>query len=281
MVKKASARLRSIFRPLDQQASVQGPIDLRLGRWLQLGRTTALIAALTLLLVHYANFIFLNSPLSFLDANSEGTVWSWASALATGTVTAAALLGICVEPARLGLFLSLSAVCAFLSLDDMVALHERVAEWAYETLRIAETWDSIIWPVLYFPLLFIAFLGLLRISRASPPQIRATIKLGLWAFVLALALEIISAPWSTDDNLVHIVEGGVEEALELAGWLLAATGTLAAVISPLTSDGASANGSNKVASATNDVDANGRSYRWRPWHRQIEQDMPIGRRVRS
>jgi uncharacterized membrane protein len=220
-----------------RQASINSGVDPRLGRWLRFGLTTALVAAVILLLVHYANFILLDPPLGVLDANSERTVWTWASALATGTIAVACLLGVCVEPTRWGLFLPLSAVCAFLSLDDMIGVHERVSELIYQALEIPETWDSVIWPVLYLPLLAVAFVGLIRISSSSPPQIRASIRLGLVALVLAVIVEVVSAPWSTDNNPVHIVEGGIEEALELVGWTLAATGTLAAVLSQFTSAG--------------------------------------------
>ena len=61
---------------------------------------------------------------------------------------------------------------------------------------------------------------------------------GLFALVAAVIAEVASARWSIDNNVVHILEGGVEAALELAAWLLVATGTLAAVLTQLGGGGA-------------------------------------------
>jgi hypothetical protein len=230
MVNSAGVRLSSRAVLTDSPDLDQTEFETVLRRWLKLGWWTALLSAATLLLVHYANFFLLDRPRMILDANGEVTVWSWASMLATGTVAAYALLGVCVQPRRWQLFSLLAVLCAYFSLDDQIALHERIASLAYRVLRLPESWDSVIWPVLYLPLLAAAFIALFRLSGTGPVRIKTTIRSGLFALVAAVVAEVASAPWSTDNNVVHILEGGVEEALELAGWLLVATGTLAAAL---------------------------------------------------
>lgn len=46
----------------------------------------------------------------------------------------------------------------------------------------------------------------------------------------SVAVEVLSAPWSTGSNLVHSIEGAFEEGAELAGWMTIATGLTAIVL---------------------------------------------------
>jgi len=53
-----------------------------------------------------------------------------------------------------------------------------------------------------------------------------------------VVLEAATWPWSTTDNLVHILEGGVEEAAEMTGWILIAVSLTASGIFDLLAPGA-------------------------------------------
>lgn len=124
----------------------------------------------------------------------------------------------------------MGAICAFLSLDDMVGLHEGGAALVCRLLGLPLTWDSVIWPVVYLPLMGTTGLVLLLIARSAEPVVARSLRVGLLALAIAVILEVVSAPWSTDGNWVHVVEGGLEQALELFGWILLAAGTLSAAL---------------------------------------------------
>lgn len=90
--------------------------------------------------------------------------------------------------------------------------------------------------------------------------------LGLGLLAMAVALEVLSAPWSQGVNPVHTVEGGIEEALELAGWVLVGSGVLGAVVTGIargasdrqpgtTSSGATRPGGDSRAPASQQDDA--------------------------
>ena len=201
--------------------------------FLALTQRLAVVAAVTLVTIHWANGFLLGRPRVLLDANAEGSVWTWASVLATGTAAFGALLAASTRASRRVELYFLSGICAFLSLDDMIALHERIAVLICHIVGISETWDSVVWPILYGPLLLIAVLMFFRMARARPKPVQRPIAAGLAALGVAIVLEFASAPWSVGANAVHILEGGVEEALELGGWMLIASGVVAAALTDL------------------------------------------------
>ena len=73
---------------------------------------------------------------------------------------------------------------------------------------------------------------LLRVSESAPARGRRCLSVGLGLLVVSVFLELVSAPSSTDRNVIHTLEGGLEEAAELAGWILIATGLASLLAQP-------------------------------------------------
>jgi len=189
-----------------------------------------------LLVLHLVNAFTLDHPL--LDANREGTVWTWASVVATFTVAVGAGLRFIGVSTERGLYGALALSAAFLSLDDLTALHERLAGLAVRILRLSDAWDSVLWPAFYAPLMLAIVLILERVTRNRPADIRWQAGVGVALLGAAVALEVVSAPWSTTEwSLVHTIEGGFEEAAEQAGWTLLASAVMANALCDLSAAG--------------------------------------------
>lgn len=201
----------------------------RLEATLRAGRSLAVWGSLVLLTAHFSNAFLLGHEIPGLDANHEGTPLTWASAVATAAVAVAAILAAILTGPFLRL-MGLGLATAFLSLDDMVALHERTASVLVVELGLTDAWDSALWPLLYLPLLVITALLILRMARAGTPDTFRAAVVGLGLLGAALALEVLTSPWSSGTNLMHTVQGGIEEALELAGWVLISSSALATMV---------------------------------------------------
>jgi uncharacterized membrane protein YidH (DUF202 family) len=166
-----------------------------------------------------------------LDVNREGGV---------GAVVAAAVLLV----AAAGAFQLrrqehqradrvLGGILVFLALDELLVIHERVGIVTARVLGLSDAWDSVLWPLMYLPLLGLVLALLLLLARQVPRPAGRAIRTGLGLLVGAVSLEVLSAPFSTPttaSGLVHSYEGMVEEALELGGWGLIATGLVDAAI---------------------------------------------------
>ncbi|WP_153393890.1 hypothetical protein [Ornithinicoccus halotolerans] len=202
---------------------------VRIAATLRAGRALAAVAAGLLLVVHFTNAFVLGHEFTDLDANAEGTALTWASAVATAAVAVAAVVAAVMTGPRVP-YVVLACAAAFLSLDDMTELHERISAKMVTVAEVSPTWDSVIWPLVYLPLLVLTAVLILRLTRVGTPTAFRHVVAGLCLLVAAIALEVLTAPWSTGTNLVHTVQGGVEEALELAGWVLIASGVLATML---------------------------------------------------
>ena len=183
-------------------------------------------------LVHLVNRFMLHT--TALDVNQEYTVFS----LGQGLAIAAAALGCALvlragtPPARA---LVLAGLLGFLAVDEYFVIHERFGARATEVLGVSSDWDSVLWPIAYIPLLGLLLLLLFRLARDAPDDIRRLLVIGVGCLAAAVVLEVLSFPFSTEataDGLVHALEGAVEEALELMGWGLLATGTLTWALTP-------------------------------------------------
>lgn len=201
----------------------------RISAILRAGRALAVVAVIGLLVVHFTNALLLDHQVPGLDANHEGTPLTWASGVATAAVAIAALVAAVMTGPRLPLVI-LGLSTAFLSMDDMIALHERLAAMLVTALDVSDTWDSLLWPALYLPLMLVTAVLILRMTRSGTPEAFRMSLFGLGMLVAAVGLEVVTAPWSSGTNLVHTVQGGVEEALELGGWVYIATAAIATML---------------------------------------------------
>lgn len=192
-------------------------------RLLSTGLVLAIVGAVTQGLLHAVNALTLASD--NLDANSEKNVFSWASSVATFGVAFGALLAGVAGASRHRLLFALAACAVFLSLDDAIGLHERISLELLERLSLSDSYDSVVWPALYSPLLVLLVLLLRIVAAETQPRVRRFYVWGVALLALAIVLELVSAPWSTGENAAHLVLGGIEESAELAGWILLSTAT--------------------------------------------------------
>lgn len=186
--------------------------------------TLTAVAAQTVLYVLNVAF---SADIRAIDVNAEYNLFTWlasveifAAALACGLLAVSGL-------GRKGFLLTLAGLIAFLSLDEAVAIHERIGLRVVALLDISPVWDSVIWPVLYLPLLATVLILLVLESRRGPRLTSLLVLAGLGCLAAAVGAEIVSFPYSTDQGgTPHAIEGAAEEALELGGWGLIATGLL-------------------------------------------------------
>jgi hypothetical protein len=164
---------------------------------------------------------------SYLNVNSERNPTTWAH---SATIFAAAFLAgthAAGFAARRATFVVVAAILVFLSIDEMLLVHERIFTEALDLLDLPVVWDSVIWPVIYIPILGVLAGGLLVIARSTGSPGGGLVLLALALLGAAVVIEIVTAPFSVDDRWPHDAGGAVEEGAELAGWLLLAAGLAA------------------------------------------------------
>jgi hypothetical protein len=195
-------------------------------------------AAISGLVIQTASHLFnawvLDYRLAALSAEWDTSVWAWASTVATfAAALMLCLLVICDASLGRHLWLTVAAI-SFLSLDDMNGYHERLSTLYRHVSFLPEHSGRLLWPVLFFPLLALVFVSLLRVAREFEPPIANRIRLGLALLGLAVLLEMAS---SALVNVVeytewpYVIEVTLEEGAELVGWILIAVGLSARLAS--------------------------------------------------
>lgn len=176
--------------------------------------------------------------ISRINADDDNSVAGWLGTTTTLLVAWGAVHTALLRPAlRLPLGL-LAALCASLSLDDMLALHEIVARLALPWQPYAHAGYNL-WPLVYLPLMTATAWLLARTARALDPSARNAILGGLMCLVGAVALEfaapLLYAVGSGHGQWLYESEVLVEEALETLGWGSIALGLWAGVLDVLLS----------------------------------------------
>jgi hypothetical protein len=185
---------------------------------------------------HVANAALFEYSVQLLDADYDHSAFGWAGSAATIAGLPAALLLVALNRSSRGSFMALAGALCFLSLDDAVFLHERVAELD-TTLGLGSAGGRLVWPVLYLPLLAGVLFVLLTVARQAPVAAGTQLGAGAGMLAVAIAFEVCSY------GLVRVgfgfrdwpfaIEIVLEEGLELAGWILIAgalTATAAAAL---------------------------------------------------
>jgi len=193
-----------------------------------LGLTLAASGAALQALSHLVNVFIFDGESWNLDAEADNNAWTWASSVATFTCAFVVVLLATFTPQRARRLWFVGLVLAFLSLDDLIKVHEQLGTAVRERLFDLPTgWGRIAWPAIFFPLLASVFLLLWQLGGDGPARARRWVRGGLALLAVAVALEIASAPWYISGRSAHSVPGAlevaVEEALELAGWIVIAT----------------------------------------------------------
>lgn len=125
------------------------------------------------------------------------------------------------------ILLPLAGLVAFLSLDEAIAVHERVGIRAANLFDLSLVWGRVLWPAVYLPLLLAVLALLVAAARTAPRDTFRLVVVGLGCLGAAVFLEIVSALLTIAAGTVpQVLEIALEEGLELGGWGLIATGLL-------------------------------------------------------
>jgi hypothetical protein len=198
------------------------------------GVVLAGVAFGVLLLGHLANHALFDGDYWNLNPGTEGNAWTWASSVAVFAAGFALLVRAVAVEERRWYYGGLGAALAFFSLDDAVEIHERIGRWVgTRVLESAPGWlQNRTWLVLYVPLLVFAAVALWRESNGTH-HARRTLRLGLLLLVAGIATEVFGVVTKPIDRRgvawPDILRIGVEEGLELAGWIVVASGLTALV----------------------------------------------------
>lgn len=191
-------------------------------RLLRVGIGFAVVGVTIQTAIHLLNAALDGSQ--YLSVNGEGNPVTWVH---SGVIFAAAFvctLRTTILTERRREWAAMAAMLAFLSFDEMLVVHERVVAEMLEVLELPLVWDSVVWPVLYLPLLGALLLLLVTVARLAPTGTGSVVLVGLGFLVAAVAAEVLSAPVSTSgESWPHVLEGAVEEGAELVGWILITT----------------------------------------------------------
>jgi hypothetical protein len=206
------------------------------GRGLQLLRPLLwflVAAAIAQSVLHIADLTVLDVDRGLFSADEDESVVGWLGTITTGLTAWAALLLVLLAPrARTGL-LVLAALCGYLSLDDMLQLHEIVAHLALRNPLFAHSGYDL-WTAVYLPMLCVLGWLMLRTARSIDVRAGRLVVVGLAALATAVVLEalvpVLFALGSDHGQPLYETEVVIEEALELLGWGLMAIGLTAAVL---------------------------------------------------
>jgi len=141
--------------------------------------------------VHLANGLLFDGRYTQLNADSEYTPFSWASTVASFSAASVVLGAAIVFERRRSLLLA--AVLAYLSLDDAIRLHERLAETALgHGLALPSYMIRLLWPALYVPILVLAVALLWTFARKIPTSARRLTGFGVLLLASAVVAEALS-----------------------------------------------------------------------------------------
>lgn len=186
--------------------------------WLGIVLACAAAAAQTAL--YAVNAVVFDYRIDLFEIQEGGLV-TWAAASTTFTAGAFALLVGVVDPAERWRGTAVALGLAFLSLDDAVVIHEELAFRATDALSVSRTYAQVLWPAAYLPLLVVVTVLLVRLARGAADALRMVVA-GLGLLAAGVALEVagvrVDRPPLEKSAIV------LEEAVEIAGWVLVATG---------------------------------------------------------
>jgi hypothetical protein len=139
--------------------------------------------------------------------------------------------------------LGLSLVLVFLSLDDIIGVHERIAVRSVEWFDVDFDARRVVWIVLYVSLLSTAVVLLLRIVRETSVRGRSLTLVGLGLLGFAIAAEastyLTHSAGYAEGTTIDSIEVAIEEGAELAGWILLAAALTAHACTELLAAGRS------------------------------------------
>jgi hypothetical protein len=217
---------KSASRPTAvQYSSASAPTSHLVDRVLSFGFVVAAVAVAGQTVAHLTNAFFLDYEIRNMDADADGNALSWAASVAIFTAALGAFLFSLFPSVPTRRFVALSAAFVFFSLDEVAAIHEKLASVSVHGLDVATSVGRALWPILYVPLLVFVVISLWRLAATVPDRIRSAILLGLALLAAAVVAEAMSTLWWNEDSrpLIDDLEVAVEEGAELGGWIFVAT----------------------------------------------------------
>ena len=185
--------------------------------------------------VDLLDFWAFDRSVEILLADSDVSVFAWASVAAAVVVALGALLLAKVTPGSRTLLGFVAATAAYLSLDDQLGIHERIGDIADRADSLVR-WEParVFWPLVYLPLLGAFLLALRHVAGRLPARQARFVLVGIALLVAAVAFELLSAAviraGFDRDSVVYALEVVLEEGAELAGWILIAGALLSAFV---------------------------------------------------
>jgi hypothetical protein len=220
------ATVASSPRPTSATAFTRG-LDERLLAW---APAVAVAIVVVQTVGHVVDWLVFDLRVTLLDADSDGCIYAW---IATVSIFLAAIgffvIDRFIRPVGFRRFLA--PVLAFLSLDEMVAIHEhlgRVAVWA----GYSEDAGRVIWPLVYLPLIGGVAILLWRFAAATAPKGGRFVRLSLVFLGAAVLMEMASTKLADGQHgrWAYQLEVIVEQNLELVGWALIGLAVVAAAV---------------------------------------------------
>lgn len=225
---QARAAAMSVTEALDSlRATSEGTLEERI---LRAGLVASLAAASIQTLCHVADVALFERRFVLLDADHDQSAFAWASVSATAAAALAAALLAAVR-ARWR-FVVLAALLAFLSLDDLIQIHERIGELDDALgLPHALQFRRLVWVIVFLPLLAAVAVLLWRTAAEAPPRTGSVVRGGVIVLAAAVALEaatpvLFQFNWG-QDSIPYETEVVLEEGAELLGWIWIASGLAA------------------------------------------------------
>lgn len=203
-----------------------------------MGLRLALVAAIVQTTAHLTNEFLLDDRVQGLDADLEGTVFTWASSVATFVVAFAAFLHAAAFEVHRSAFAVLAAITLWFSLDDVAVIHERLAlKLGEDVLNLPDYAAVRLWLILYLPLLLLAGALLWQLAKELGPQMGRALRLGLALLVASIPVEIVGlVTRRIAEHGTEVPENfrvAAEEGLELSGWIVVAAAMTATLCSAL------------------------------------------------
>jgi hypothetical protein len=241
-----SPRVQSLAARLRLDTGSAGALEPSIAgverRTLRVGLALTLATVAGQSILHLINVFAFDLRFDMINADSDTSAFAWLSSVATfGAALILCLLAI-VRWWRTRPLVALAGAVAFMSLDDMVGLHERVSALR-PTLGPIEHFARIFWPLVFMPLLAATFVGFFAVATRLRRVLARTLLVGLALLVGSVALEVSSpilfALGSDHGEWAYELEVAVEEGAEVAGWILISTGLAATLFtaSPTASRG--------------------------------------------
>lgn len=208
---------------------MEPPADPRVSR---AGVVLTAGVAVGVVVLHLVGVFLLDRRLELVLADQERNLITWLSSSAAVAVAVGALVALVLRASHRPALAVVAAGSAFLSFDEAIELHERLGPELAELLGASEATGDRLQLVTIAPVLGAVFLGAGLLALRAPPDVRRLLVAGLVALVGAVAIEqvlggLTNALEASGPDWPDVLRVALEEAAEVTGWLLLATGILA------------------------------------------------------